>query len=289
MLKLTLQIWLGALVGTALFAAPPPAQIVASFSIVDDWTQVLVGQAIRHQALVPAGSELHGFQLGANEAKALSAAQLIVGLSPASEPWLADWVKAHRREASTVWLQSEEKDGAAGDPHPWTDPSLVMGFVTKLGVAIQGKFTDVNTQVVVNQYLVKVKALDAELREAFATLPADRRKLITQHPNLGRLAQRYQLQIVGTILESPSAEAADPSARHYSRLLGLIRAEKIRVLVTDEGQNESIARRLCQDAGLSPPLALNFESLAPAGQPSDDWLGMMRHQTGKLREALSRP
>ena len=289
MLKLTLQIWLGALVGTALFAAPPPAQIVASFSIVDDWTQVLVGQAIRHQALVPAGSELHGFQLGANEAKALSAAHLIVGLSPASEPWLADWVKAHRREASTVWLQSEEKDGAAGEPHPWTDPSLVMGFVAKLGAAIQGKFTDVNTQDNVNQYLVKVKALDTELREAFATLPSDRRKLITQHPNLGRLAQRYHLQVVGTILESPSAEAADPSARHYSRLLGLIRAEKIRVLVTDEGQNESIARRLCQDAGLPPPLALNFESLAPAGQPGDDWLGMMRHQAGKLREALSRP
>lgn len=289
MLKLTLQIWLGALVGTALFAAPPPAQIVASFSIVDDWTQVLVGQAIRHQALVPAGSELHGFQLGANEAKALSAAQLIVGLSPASEPWLADWVKAHRREASTVWLQSEEKDGAAGEPHPWTDPSLVMGFVAKLGAAIQGKFTDVNTQDNVNQYLVKVKALDTELREAFATLPSDRRKLITQHPSLGRLAQRYHLQVVGTILESPSAEAADPSARHYSRLLGLIRAEKIRVLVTDEGQNESIARRLCQDTGLPPPLALNFETLAPAGQPGADWLGMMRRQSGKLREALSRP
>lgn len=288
MLKLTFQFWLGALVGTALFAAPPPAQIVASFSIVDDWTHVLVGQAIRHQALVPAGSELHGFQLGANEAKALSAAQLIVGLSPASEPWLAEWVKAHRREASTLWLQSEEKDGAAGDPHPWTDPSLVMGFITKLGAAIQGKFTDVNTQDNVNQYLVKVKVLDAELREAFAALPSDRRKLITQHPNLGRLAQRYHLQIVGTILESPSAEAADPSARHYSRLLGLIRAEKIRVLVTDEGQNEGIARRLCQDARLPPPLALNFETLAPAGQPGDDWLGMMRRQTGKLREALSR-
>ncbi len=289
MLKLTFQFWLGALVGTALFAAPPPAQIVASFSIVDDWTQVLVGQAIRHQALVPAGSELHGFQLGANEAKALSAAQLIVGLSPASEPWLAEWVKAHRREASTVWLQWEEKDGAAGEPHPWTDPSLVMGFVTKLGAAIQGKFTDVNTENNANQYLVKVKDLDTELREAFATLPSDRRKLITQHPNLGRLAQRYHLQIVGTILESPSAEAADPSARHYSRLLGLIRTEKIQVLVTDEGQNETIARRLCQDAGLPPPLALNFETLAPAGQPGADWLGMMRRQAGKLREALSRP
>lgn len=289
MFKLNIQFWLGALLGTALLASPPPTRIVASFSIVDDWTHALVGQTISHQALVPPGSELHGFQLGANEAKTLSAAQLIVGLSPASEPWLADWVKAHRRESSTLWLQPVEKEGATGDPHPWTDPSLVMSFVAKLGASIEAKFPNVNTQDNVNQYLAKIKSLDDELRDGFSALPPGRRKLISQHPNLGRIAERYQLQVVGTILESPSAEAADPSARHYSKLLGLIRTEKIRVLVTDQGQNEGIARRLCQDAGLPTPLALNFESLAPAGQPGDNWLGMMRHQTGKLREALSRP
>ncbi len=289
MLKLTLQIWLGALFGPFLFGTPPSAEIVTSFSIVDDWTGALVGQALRHQALVPAGSELHGFQLGASEAKALARAKLIVGLSPTSEPWLADWIKAHGRQAGVVWLQSEEKDGRTGDPHPWTDPSLVIGFIQKLGVSLQTKFPELNTQDAIVKYLTKVNALDSELHEAFAALPVDRRKLITQHPNLGRLAERYQLEIRGTILESPSAEAADPSARHYSRLLALIRREKIRVLITDEGQNDGIARRLCQDAGLPPPLALNFETLAPAGQPGDDWLGMMRLQSGKLREALLRP
>lgn len=289
MLKLSLQIWLGAIFGPSLFGAPPSAEIVTSFSIVDDWTGALVGQAIRHQALVPAGSELHGFQLGANEAKALSGAKLIVGISPASEPWLAGWVKAHGKQASVVWLQTEEKDGVASDPHPWTDPSLVQDFIPKLGSAIQGSFTEVNTQSTVIQYLNKVSALDAELKAAFAMVPADRRKLITQHPNLGRLAQRYHLEVRGTILESPSAEAADPSARHYSQLLALIRIEKIRVVVTDAGQNDGLARRLCQDAGIPPPLGLNFETLAPAGQPGDDWLGMMRLQAGKLREALRRP
>jgi len=288
-LKLTLHLWLSALVGATLLAAPTPVEIVTSFSVVDDWTAALVGASPRHQTLVPAGSELHGFQLGANEAKALARAKLIVGVSPASEPWLAEWVKAHGKEDITLWLHSEEKDGGATDPHPWTDPSLVIGFVQKLGASLQTKFPEINTQDSVGKYLTKVKALDSELREGFAALPADRRKLITQHPNLGRLAQRYQLEIRGTILESPSAEAADPSARHYSQLLALIRSEKIRVLVTDAGQNDGIARRLCQDAGLPPPLALNFETLAPAGQPGADWLEMMRRQSGKLREALLRP
>ena len=289
MLKLTLHLWLSALVGATLLSAPTPVEIVTSFSVVDDWTAALVGTSPRHQTLVPAGSELHGFQLGANEAKALARAKLIVGVSPASEPWLAEWVKAHGKEGITLWLHSEEKDGGAADPHPWTDPSLVIGFIEKLGASLQAKFPEANTQDAVLKYLTKVKALDSELREAFAALPPERRKLITQHPNLGRLAQRYQLEIRGTILESPSAEAADPSARHYSQLLALIRSEKIRVLVTDAGQNDGIARRLCQDAGLPPPLALNFETLAPAGQPGADWLEMMRRQSGKLREALLRP
>lgn len=289
MLKLTLHLWLSALVGATLLAAPTPVEIVTSFSVVDDWTAALVGTSLRHQTLVPAGSELHGFQLGANEAKALSAAKLIVGLSPASEPWLADWVQAHGKQASVVWLQTQEKDGRTGDPHPWTDPSLVLNFIPKLGQAIERVFTGLNTQNSVDKYLKKVKALDVDLRLAFAAIPPDRRRVITQHPNLGRLAQRYQLEVRGTILESPSAEAADPSARHYSRLLGIIRSENIRVLVTDEGQNDGIARRLCLDAAIPPPVALNFETLAPAGQPGDDWLDMMRLQSAKLREALLRP
>lgn len=289
MQKGTLQSWLGALLGAAVLGAVEPVPIVTSFSILEDWTGRIVGPEIRHQTLVPAGSELHGYQLGANEAKALARAEMIIGLSPASEPWLADWVRAHGKESRTLWLQTMEKDGGEPDPHPWTDPALVAGFIRKIGEAIQRNFKGVNTEDSVRKYVAEIMRLDAELQASFATLPATKRKLITQHPNLGRLAQRYQLQIVGTILESPSAEAADPSARHYSHLLGLIRREQIRVLVTDEGQHDGLARQLCQDAGLPPPVALNFETLAPRGQPGDDWLAMMRRQSGKLREALLRP
>jgi ABC-type Zn uptake system ZnuABC Zn-binding protein ZnuA len=289
MLWMPITTWLGALVATAVLGAAEPARIVTSFSVVDDWTTRIIGPEIKHQTLVPAGSELHGFQLGANEAKALARAELIIGLSPTSEPWLADWVKAHGKEDRTLWLQTVEKDGGESDPHPWTDPSLVVGFVRKIAEEARVHLKISVSENIVSKYVAEIEALDFELKESFASVPPGKRQLITQHPNLGRLAQRYQLKVQGTILESPSAEAADPSARHYSNLLGLIRREQIRVLVTDEGQNEGIARRLCQDAGIPAPVALNFETLAPPGQPGSDWLGMMRHQSGKLREALLRP
>jgi zinc/manganese transport system substrate-binding protein len=256
---------------------------------LDDWTHRLVGTKISHRSIIPPSSELHGYQLNAQDAKALSHARLIVGLSPANEPWLADWVRANGKESVMLWLQGQNDPQASADPHTWTDPSIVSILVARLNAGLNGLFTSVKTEDALKQYLTEIESLDSELRTAFSSVPDDRRKIVTQHPNLGRFAQRYQLKVFGTILESPAAEAADPSARRYSDLLRTIRQQGVRTLVVDEGQNESIARRLCQDAAIPPPVAVSFETLAPAGQPGDTWLGMMRRNALALREALLRP
>lgn len=264
-------------------------EILTSFSVVDDWTHRLVGSKISHRPLIPANSELHGYQLNAQDARALSHAVLIIGLSPANEPWLADWVRANGKEGVTLWLQDSKSVETSDDPHTWTDAAIVAKLVIRLGAGLQEKFTSVKMEDIVKQYVKEIEVLDCELVAAFASVPLERRKLVTQHPNLGRFAGRYQLKVFGTILESPAAEAADPSARRYSDLLKSIRQEGIRTLVVDEGQNDAIARRLCQDAGLPPPVAVSFETLAPAGQPGETWLEMMRLNARKLREALLRP
>ena len=96
-----------------------------------------------------------------------------------------------------------------------------------------------------------------------------------------------KVTVARTILASSSAESADPSARHFSELLALIRREGIRVIVTDAGQSDIFARRLAEDAGLPPPLSLSFEYLEPAGRPGDSWTGMMLLNGRRLHEALS--
>ena len=110
---------------------------------------------------------------------------------------------------------------------------------------------------------------------------------MTQHANLSHFADSYGLRIPRTILASSSAESADPSARHFSEILALIRREGIRVIVTDAGQSDAFAQRLAEDAGLPPPLSLSFEYLEPAGRPGDTWVGMMLLNGRRLHEALS--
>jgi len=274
-------------------AEPAKPLVVSSFTIIADWVQVIGGQRFELVNLVPSHSETHGYQLNARNARDLRRASLIVGMSPTLEPWLEDWAKANDRSARLLWLFDERKAGHEGhahgsDPHAWTNPAevkkMVRALATRLGEISSAK----DTENSYNQYVKEIDRVDEELRRIFATLPAAQLNLVTQHANLGHFAESYGLRVARTILTSSSAESADPSARHFSELLALIRREGIRVIVTDAGQSDAFAQRLAEDAKLPPPLSLSFEYLEPAGRPGDTWVGMMLLNGRRLHEALSR-
>lgn len=278
----------------AFVAAAEPAKplVVSSFTIIADWVQVIGDKQFEQVNLVPSHSETHGYQLSARNARELRRASLIVGMSPTLEPWLEAWAKANDRTPRLLWLFDDGKGDHPGhthgsDPHAWTDPAEVKKMTRTLATRLGAVGSAESIEISYNQYVKEVERVDAELRRLFATLPANRRSLVTQHANLGHFAESYGLKIARTILTSSSAESADPSARHFSELLALIRREGIRVIVTDAGQSDIFARRLAEDAGLPPPLSLSFEYLEPAGRPGDSWTGMMLLNGRRLHEALS--
>lgn len=278
----------------AFVAAAEPAKplVVSSFTIIDDWVQVIGGKQFEQVNLVPSHSETHGYQLSARNARDLRRASLIVGMSPTLEPWLEAWAKANDRTPRLLWLFDDRNGDHPGhahgsDPHAWTDPAEVKKMTRTLATRLGAVGSAESIEISYNQYVKEVERVDAELRRLFATLPANRRSLVTQHANLGHFAESYGLKIARTILASSSAESADPSARHFSELLALIRREGIRVIVTDAGQSDIFARRLAEDAGLPAPLSLSFEYLEPVGRPGDSWTGMMLLNGRRLHEALS--
>ena len=273
-------------------AEPARPVVVSSFTIIADWVQVLGGKQFEQVNLVPSHSETHGYQLSARNARDLRRASLIVGMSPTLEPWLEAWAKANDRTPRLLWLFDDRKADHQGhthgaDPHAWTDPSEVKKMTRSLASRLGAIGSTSDTEASYEQYVKEVDRVDAELRRLFATLPANRRSLVTQHANLSHFADSYGLRIPRTILASSSAESADPSARHFSEILALIRREGIRVIVTDAGQSDAFAQRLAEDAGLPPPLSLSFEYLEPAGRTGDTWVGMMLLNGRRLHEALS--
>lgn len=259
-------------------------QVISTFTVPDDWVSRVTPLQTHHFSLISSGGELHGYTLSAVDARRLGQARVIVGINPQLEPWLADWAKANRRTDGVLWLHPEPLQSGN---HVWIVPSEVKRMVLRLkqGLLTSGIEVSENSY---NQLLKEINSVEKDLQEAFADLPPDARAFVTQHPGLEGFAQAFGLKVAGSILESASAESADPSARHYAELLKLIRTHRVKVLTVDEGQNQTFAERLATDAGLPPPVSLGFEFLQKPGTPGDSWATMMRLNGRKLAQALHR-
>ncbi len=259
------------------------AQITSSFTIIDYWVGKLVtGPAAVHQSIIPSGGELHGYQLSPSDSLKLSKSRVIIGLNPHSEPWLNDWIKANNRSASVIWINEKFSQVS----HPWMSPVVSKAMVKTLhdGLMIRKLSLEVN----LNQVLAEINDTEQLVIRAFATVPENRRIIITQHPNLSAFAEAFNLEVAGSIVESPEAESADPSAQNYSQLLKLIKARNIRVITCDAGQNNRVAQQLAKDAKINPPLPLTVEYLEKSGTPGDTWPSMILINAEKISEALKK-
>ena len=260
-------------------------QAVSSFTIPNEWVGRLRADVISHACLVPSGGEIHGYTLSAQDARDLSKARLIVGINPQLEPWLAAWAKANQREESLVWLHP---DTLPSGSHVWTIPAEVKRMIGRLkaGMIKAGINVSEDNEL---QLLKEIDSVAKEVSDTFAPLLPHERLFVTQHPGLERYAEAFGLKVAGCLLESASAESADPSAKHYAELLKTIRQHKVRVILCDEGQNPAAAQQLAKDAEIPPPTSLSFEYLQPRGTPGDTWASMMRLNARKLATALKQP
>ncbi len=274
-----------ATVGTLYFGLiiSANAQITSSFTIIDYWVgKLLTEPATIHQTIIPSGGELHGYQLSPSDSLKLSKSPVIIGLNPRSEPWLNDWIIANNRAASVIWINENSSQVS----HPWLSPISSKAMVQTLHKGLM--LRKLTSQVNLNQLLAEINDVESGVATIFASVPQNRRIIITQHPNLSAFAEAFNLEVAGSILESPEAESADPSAQNYSQLLKLIKVRNIRVITCDAGQNNRVAQQLAKDAKINPPLPLTVEYLEKPGTSGDTWPSMMLINAEKISEALKK-
>ncbi len=295
---------------TSLQAAQPV--VTASFSLPADWARVLLGDSAKLHVLAGPNTDLHAYQASPADTRKLLASDLIIGIDPTLEPWLEELTSSNNLSAKVLWIGkpwvSDRTDASKKtynhkhlgeclhgeclhgdqDPHVWMDPLIVEAMVHTLARRC-AQLPGID-QVALEKrraiYADAIRALDKDITDAFARVPAERRIIITHHGNLGRFADRYGIRIAGVILRSSSTEAADPSARALAELIRVGRERGVAAVVRDRGQRAPTAETLARATGLPAPIELSVDSLDAPGTPSDNWLGMMRENTRLLTEAL---
>ncbi|MEF2278877.1 zinc ABC transporter substrate-binding protein [Deinococcus sp. YIM 134068] len=286
-------------------ASAAPLNVSATTSIVADFVRAVGGERVRVNVIVPVGGDAHTFQPSTAAIRNLAGSRVLFANGAGLESWLprlkaaAPSVPVRELTAGLKLRELEEEEGHAHegeeaheehgplDPHAWWDPTLAAGYarnvagvLTKLDPA--GKKT---YQANLNTFTRQINTLDAYAKGQFATVPAARRKIVTNHDSLHYLARRYGLTVVGTVIPGIGTER-EPSARELAALVGAVRKSGARVIFTENTLNARLAQTLARETGarIAPPLYT--DALGPGGSAGETFLGAFRANVDTMVRSL---
>jgi zinc/manganese transport system substrate-binding protein len=273
-----------------------PLNVIATFSILGDLVQNVGGDAIQLSVLVGPDGDTHTYEPIPADSVALGDADVIFENGLGFESWLDDLYAASGSQAQRVVVSAGLTAGVitvgdeAGetDPHIWQNiyNSIHVVEVVRDTLSAADPANAVAYQLNANRYLALLADTDTYLLEQVQTLPADQRKLVTDHDAFGYFASRYGFEIVGAAL-GVSSEVADPSASDIATLIDAITAAGTRAVFAENILNPDVMALVAEQAGVvvGPPLC--SDALTAADGPCPTYVDMMRYNVSSIVGALS--
>ncbi|KEF35223.1 adhesin [Deinococcus sp. RL] len=277
--------------------------VSATTSIVGDFVRAVGGPRVNVKVIVPAGRDTHSFQPSAAAIRQLASSRALFANGAGLEPWLPKLKAAAPkvpvteltrglglRELGHAADHAHDHDHEAHgplDPHAWWDPTLAAGYVRNVQGALTrldpaGKATYEKNAAA---YLAQLRTLDAYAKSQFASVPAARRRIVTNHDSLGYFAGRYGVTVVGTVLPGGGTER-EPSARELAALVSAVKGSGARVIFTEAALNTRLAQTLARETGAKVAPPLYTDTLGPKGSAGETFLKAFRHNVDVMVRAL---
>jgi ABC-type Zn uptake system ZnuABC Zn-binding protein ZnuA len=269
-------------------AAGERLRVVATTTQVGSVARQIGGEAIELTVLLKPGIEAHDFELTPAAGAALEQADLILVSGAGLEDWLDETLETIGGADRARDLSAGVSLLSSGDPHYWLSaPSAIAmaenarnaladaapeeadGFADRAGVLIE-----------------RLEAVDAEVRGMIDEVPADGRRIVTDHDALAYFIDAYGLVLVGSIFPSLDV-SSEPSAQDIEMLVAEIRDQGVTAIFTESSVNPRIAAAVAEetDARLVDE-PIYTDSLGPDGSGAETLDGMLVHNARVIRDGL---
>ena len=275
--------------------------IVATFSILADLVREVGGERVAVTSIVGPGADAHVYSPSPSDSRTLGRAKLVVANGLGLEGWIARLARTSGAKAPLVEAAAgvnalglrDAHGNAHGhghggvDPHAWQDVANAKVYVANIRDAL-ARADPAGTELYkanAAAYLEKLDALERDIRDAVAAIPAERRRVITSHEAFGYFARAYGLDFVAPQGVSSDAE---PSAKDVARIIRQIKAERIPAVFLENAGNPRLMERIARESGARIGGQLYADALSPPDGPAGTYIAMMRHNIRALSEALAR-
>ncbi|GIM92198.1 metal ABC transporter substrate-binding protein [Paractinoplanes toevensis] len=273
--------------GNAAAASSEPVPVVATTPQVADFVRNIGGDDVTVTQIVKPGVDPHDYEPTPADMQAVAGAKLVVKNGVGLEKWL-DRTISSAGYTGTVVDASANVALRPDDPHIWHNPlnaKIMVADIEKGLAAADPARTAVFAENLAD-YSAELDELDADNLAAYARIPADQRKLVTNHDAFGYYVDRYRLDFVGSVIPSMDT-SAELSAKQLTDLVAKIRATGTKAVFTESSLPPKTAEAIAAQAGVKVVASLYGDSLGPAGSDGATYLTAERHNTATIAGALA--
>jgi manganese/zinc/iron transport system substrate-binding protein len=274
--------------------ADAPA-IVATTGMVADLARNISGATV--QAIFAPGVDPHTHRPTRSDILALSRADVVFWTGLHLEAQLVDLLEDMAAQSRVVavgeaidpaLLIEDPAFGGFPDPHVWMDPKLWSVAAGHVAATLTETGYPADIAANLARYQAEIAALDQYAQGVIATVPEDRRLLVTAHDAFGYLGRAYGIAVEGIQGISTESEAG---LQRISELVDLIVARRIPAVFVESSVSDRSIRALIEGAAAAGHEVriggeLYSDAMGAEGSYEGTYLGMIDHNVTTIAAAL---
>jgi len=279
--------------------AAEPLDVVATTGMIADAARAIAGDAAQVRALMGPGVDPHAFRQTRSDIAAMLRADLVLWHGLYLEAMMEDFLLrlAERRRVVAV-AEGLPRDRLIAhddyedelDPHVWMDPDLWALAVARIREALIGArpAAAAGMRARAARYHRRLEDLAAYARDVLASVPAERRVLVTAHDAFNYFGRAYGFEVVGIQGISTQSEAG---LARIEALVDLLVSRGIGAVFVESSVSERNIRALIEGAAARGHTVrvggtLYSDAMGPAGSYEGTYPGMIDHNVTTIARAL---
>jgi ABC-type Zn uptake system ZnuABC Zn-binding protein ZnuA/ABC-type Mn2+/Zn2+ transport system permease subunit len=260
-------------------------KVVATTTQIADLVRNVGGAYVDVDQILEPNTDPHEYEPRPSDVENSADAKLAFASGDNLDSWLGSVIDESGSGAKVVDLgatlpvklpgESTGTEASKYDPHWWHDPRNAEAAVRTIAARLEDADPRhaKDYKAAARAYIAKLRALDRGIAKCMNSVPAGRRKLVTDHDAFSYFANRYGIDVVGAVIPSQTTQA-QPSAKQVADLVDLIRAEHVRAVFPESSINPKLAQSIAQETGARSDYTLYGDTLGPSGSPGATYLQM---------------
>jgi manganese/zinc/iron transport system substrate-binding protein len=282
---------------SAKYAGAYPIQVVCTTGMVADLARNVGGRHVQVVTLMGAGVDPHLYKASPADVTQLNRADIIFYSGLHLEGKLAELLErmAARKPTCAVAERIDESkilhdESGAHDPHVWFDVSLwsdAAGAVRDALADFDPQHAD-DYHAACDAYQSRLAELHTEAKEQLATVPRERRVLVTAHDAFQYFGRAYDLDVRGIQGISTDSEAG---VKHVNDLVDFLVQRKIKAVFVETSVADQNVKALIEGCAAQNHIVtiggeLFSDAMGEEGTPEGTYEGMVRHNVKTIVGAL---